>query len=158
MKITSRTILRSTLVLFLSLSLAACSSLSSFVEKPGLSVANFSMVGGNIFQQTFRIRLKVDNPNSFSLPILGLNYGLNIAGVDVANGTSNNGVNIPANGTDYLDVDLSTNLLKSLPELSNVLKSGGKDLSYNFKGNLNLDNTFIKRVPFNKSGSFNLDF
>ena len=100
----------------------------------------------------------MDNPNSFSLPILGLNYGLNIAGIDVANGTTANGVNIPANGTDYLDIDLSTNLLKSLPELSNVLKSGGKDLSYNFKGNLNLDNTFIKTVPFNKTGSFNLDF
>lgn len=142
----------------IALLMSSCSSLSSLVEKPGLSVANFSMVDGNLFQQTFRVRLKVDNPNSFSLPILGLNYGLNIAGIDVANGTTANGVNIPANGTDYLDIDLSTNLLKSLPELSNVLKSGGKDLSYNFKGNLNLDNTFIKTVPFNKTGSFNLDF
>lgn len=145
-------------LVFIALLMSSCSSLSSLVEKPGLSVADFSMVDGNIFQQTFRIRLKVDNPNAFSLPILGLNYGLNIAGVDVANGTSANGVRVPANGTDYLDIDLSTNLLKSLPELSNVIKSGGKDLSYNFKGNLNLDNAFIKKVPFNKTGSFNLDF
>lgn len=153
-----KTLSRSFSLILVALLMSSCSSLSSLVQKPGLSVADLSMVDGNLFQQTFRVRLKVDNPNSFALPILGLNYGLNIAGVDVADGTTANGVRIPANGTDYLDIDLSTNLLKSLPELSNVLKSGGKDLSYNFKGNLNLDNAFIKKVPFDKSGSFNLNF
>lgn len=142
----------------LTILLSSCSSLSSFVERPGLSVANFSMVDGNLFQQTFRVRLKIDNPNSFALPILGLNYGLNIAGVDVADGTNADGVNIPANGTDYLDIDLSTNLLRSLPDLTDVIRTGGKDLSYSFSGNLNLDNAFIKKVPFNKTGTFNLAF
>lgn len=149
---------RSVSLLFATLVLTACSSLSGLVEKPGLSVADFNLVDANIFQQTFRIRLKVDNPNSFALPIVGMNYGLNIMGVDVADGTTANGVRVPANGTDYLEIDLSTNLLKSLPDLSEILKSGGRDLSYNFKGNVKLDNTFIKSVPFNKSGSFNLNF
>jgi LEA14-like dessication related protein len=153
-----KTFSRTVSFLFATLVLTACSSLSGLVEKPGLSVADFNLVDANIFQQTFRIRLKVDNPNSFALPIVGMNYGLNIMGVDVADGTTANGVRVPANGTDYLEIDLSTNLMKSLPDLSEILKSGGRDLSYNFKGNVKLDNTFIKNVPFNKSGSFNLNF
>ena len=33
----------------IALLMSSCSSLSSLVEKPGLSVANFSMVDGNLF-------------------------------------------------------------------------------------------------------------
>ena len=143
---------------FLGLCLSACSSLSGLIDKPQLSIADFKMTRANIFQQTFTVRLKVDNPNSFALPILGMNYGLSIAGVDITEGTSNQGVRVPANGTDYLEIDFNTNLLKTLPDLKDVVSTRGKSLSYNFKGNVNLDNQFIKSIPFDKTGQFDLRF
>ena len=144
--------------LCLLFTLMSCSSLSNLVEKPQLSIADFQMTQANIFQQTFSVRLKVDNPNSFALPILGMNYGLSISGIDVTKGTSNKGVRVPANGTDYLEVDFNTNLLKTLPDLKDLITTGGKNLSYNFKGDVNLDNRFIKSIPFDKTGEFDLNF
>lgn len=150
--------IRFSAVISLIVTLMSCSSLSSFVEKPQLSIADFQMTQANIFQQTFSVRLKVDNPNSFALPILGMNYGLSISGIDVTQGTSNKGVRVPANGTDYLEVDFNTNLLKTLPDLKDLITTGGKNLSYNFKGDVNLDNRFIKSIPFDKTGEFDLNF
>jgi len=146
----------SLLSLCMLLLLSSCSSLSGLIDKPQLSVADFKMTQANLFQQTFKVRLKVDNPNAFSLPVLGLNYGLSIAGVDITQGTTNQGVRIPANGSDFLEIDFNTNLLKTLPDLKNVIRSGGKNLSYNLTGDVNLDNPIISKVPFNKVGQFNL--
>lgn len=56
--------IRFSAVISLIVTLMSCSSLSSFVEKPQLSIADFQMTQANIFQQTFSVRLKVDNPNS----------------------------------------------------------------------------------------------
>jgi len=145
-------------IVMLSLFLSSCSSLSGLVDKPKLSVADFKMTQANLFQQTFTVRLKVDNPNSFALPILGMDYGLSISGVDITQGTSNQGVRIPGNGTDYLEIDFNTNLLKTLPDLKDLVSNGGKNLTYNFNGNVNLDNAFFKKIPFNKSGQFDLRF
>jgi len=138
--------------------LTGCSSLSGLIDKPQLSVADFKLTQANLLQQSFKIRMKVDNPNSFSIPVLGLNYGLSIAGVDITQGTTNQGVRIPANGTDYLEIDFSTNLLKTLPDLKDVILSGGKSLSYNLTGDVNLDNPIISKLPFSKTGQFDLRF
>ncbi|MBT8142643.1 MAG: LEA type 2 family protein [Gammaproteobacteria bacterium] len=149
-------ILNRSLILLLAFLMCSCSSLSSMVERPQLSVDDFRLTDASLFRQTFKVRLKVDNPNSFALPILGLDYGVNIAGVDITQGTTNEGVRIPGNGSDYLEIDFDTNLMKSLPDLMDVVKSGGKNLDYKLDGNVRLDNAFFKQLPFSKSGTFDL--
>lgn len=132
--------------------------LEQLVEKPSLSVDNFSMGEASILKQTFRLRLKVDNPNQFALPILGLNYGVNIAGVEVADGSQDSAVTIPAGGSDYLDIAINTNLLKSLPGLSGVLMQGGKEMAYEVTGAVQTNNSLVRTIPFQKSGNFDLAF
>ncbi len=136
--------------------MSACSSLSSLIEKPIISVADFSLKDLNANSQTFAVRLKVDNPNSFSLPIAGLDYGLNILGTDVLNGSNASGVRIPANGSDFIDLDLSVDLVNSIPGIVSALKSSNGNLSYGLNGAVKLDNPLIKNVPFNKTGEYKL--
>ena len=144
-------------VLTLLFSMYGCSSLpmlEQLVAQPKLAVASFSMSEASFLKQTFKVKLKVDNPNVFSLPILGLNYGLNIAGVDVAQGSNEKGVTIPAGGSDYLEIDFNTNLLKTLPDLKSVIMRGGKDISYTFFGNVKTKNSIVNSIPFRKNGLF----
>lgn len=145
----------------LLIGLHGCSSLpmlEQLISKPTLSVANFAMSEANLLKQTFKVRLKVDNPNAFSLPILGLNYGLNIAGVEVAQGSNDKSVSIPAGGSDYLDIDFNTNLLKTLPDLKRVIMKGGKDMSYTISGNVKTKNAIVNSIPFTKTGLLELSF
>lgn len=148
-------------IITLLLSLYGCSSmpmLEQFVAKPKLAVADFSMSEASFLNQTFQIKLKVDNPNAFALPILGLDYGLNIAGVEVAKGNNTKSLTVPAGGTDYLDISVNTNLLKTLPDLKSVLMGGGKDISYAITGNVQTKNSFISSIPFAKTGQFEFSF
>ena len=136
--------------------MSACSSLSSLIEKPGVSVADFALKDLNANSQTFTVRLKVDNPNGFSLPIAGLDYGLNILGTDVLNGSNATGVRIPANGSDFIDLDLSVDLVKSIPGIARALKNSNGNLSYGLNGAVKLDSPLIKNVPFSKTGEYKL--
>jgi LEA14-like dessication related protein len=143
-------------ILLIALVMSSCSSLSSLVQKPGLTVDDLKLKSFGLDSQTFAVRLKVDNPNSFSLPIIGLDYGLNVMGINVVDGTTSNGVRIPGNGSDFIEIDLNTNLMKSLPDLANAITSGNGNLDYAFNGAVKLDNALIGNVPFNKTGTFNL--
>ena len=136
--------------------MSGCSSLSSLIEKPGISVADFALKDLTANSQTFAVRLKVDNPNGFSLPVAGLDYGLNILGTNVLNGSNASGVRIPANGTDYIDLDLSVDLVNSIPGIARALKNSNGNLSYGLNGAVKLDNPLIKSVPFNKTGEYKL--
>ncbi|HBF07064.1 MAG TPA: hypothetical protein DHW71_13585 [Gammaproteobacteria bacterium] len=145
--------------LFFILGLAGCSQfpmLDQLVVKPKLEVASFALEEASILKQSFKIRVKVDNPNAFALPILGVNYGVTIAGVEVADGNTSKSVSIPAGGSDYLDLNVSTNLLKTLPDLRTVILKGDKTLPYAVTGSVKTNNAFISSVPFAKSGQFEL--
>jgi len=149
------------IVLTLLIGVAGCKSipmLEQLVSKPTLSVANFTMSEANFLKQTFKVKLKVDNPNAFSLPILGLDYGLNIAGVDVARGSNDKSLTVPAGGSEYLKLDFNTNLLKTLPDLKRVILSGGKNMSYTIAGNLKTKNAMVNSIPFKKTGQFEFAF
>jgi len=137
---------------------SALPSLEQLVAKPKLAVTSFSMNEASFLKQSFKVKLKVDNPNAFALPILGLDYGLNVAGVDVAQGSNAKSLTIPAGGSDFLEVDFNTNLLKTLPDLRSVIMKGGKDIAYTFSGNLKTENSIVNSIPFKKSGLFELAF
>jgi len=121
-----------------------------------MSVADLQIKHLGLNEQAFTIRVKVDNPNAFALPIAGLNYGLNVMGIDVAAGQTSGGVRVQAKNSDFIDINLSTNLIKAVPDIAKALANNGGNLDYGFNGNVNLDNPLIKNVPFNKNGTLKL--
>ena len=148
-----RTLSRTLILVFLFSFLPACSSLTSF-EKPTLSIADLRPTKFAKDGQVFTLKLKVDNPNSIALPIAGLNYALNLSGYDIAQGFSDKAVSIPANGTGFVEVDIKANLIEILPKLAQSLMSGERNLSYDLKGQVNLNSRFVKTIPFDKKGEF----
>lgn len=146
-----RTLSRALILAILISCFSACSSLTSF-EKPTLSIADLRPTKFARDGQVFTLKLKVDNPNGIALPIAGLNYALNLSGYDIAQGFSDNAVSIPANGTGFVEVDIKANLIEILPKLAKSLMSGDRSLSYDLKGQVNLNSRFVKTIPFDKKG------
>ena len=106
------------IALVMSFGLMGCKTMEHFnqlVVQPKLSVASFSMAEASLVRQVFKVKFEVENPNLFALPLLGMQYDLNIADVDILKGTLDKKVTIPAGGRKTIELDLNTNLLESLP-------------------------------------------
>ena len=75
-------------LLTLILLLSSCATLTPDFEKPELQLTNLSMLPAQGFEQRFRLTFRVTNPNNISFPVDGMNFKLNLRGVQVATGVS----------------------------------------------------------------------
>lgn len=152
------TLLFKRLFIFLSLSmvLVSCSDLpigANFI-KPKVSIADIRMLDSTMFEQRFAIKLRVQNPNNFSIPVSGLNYQVSLNGSAFGSGVSNHAFNIPKNAESLVEVEATTSLPSVMKALSGWMKN--KDsLSYAILGNLNVGNR-SSAIPFDYSGELSL--
>ncbi len=135
-------------ILFSSaLLMQACSSVPGVVEKPTVSVQNISLQQLSLTQGTAVVTLNVTNPNSFPLPLKGIEYGVTLNGHRVASGdqvqeqTIGAGQQVPVNIPVKLDF---VELVKLAPVALHERK-----LQYDLSGAVRLP--FIK-VPFQRQG------
>ena len=77
---------------------AACATLAPHFATPRLSLTGIELLGGNLFQQDFRLGLRIDNPNSGALPIERVRARLRLGGQQVATGTSMQAFVVPPHG------------------------------------------------------------
>lgn len=143
--------------LALSMVLIGCSGLpmgSNFI-KPKVSIADIRMLDSTMFEQRFAIKLRVQNPNNFSIPVSGLNYQLSLNGSAFGSGVSNHAFNLPKNAESLVDVEATTSLPSVMKALSGWMKN--KDaLTYAILGNINVGNSSTA-IPFDYSGELNLN-
>ncbi|MBI3144219.1 MAG: LEA type 2 family protein, partial [Pseudogulbenkiania sp.] len=81
-----------TLKLLLTLLLAACSTLSW--QKPQVTIADIQPGKSTLFEQTFTLTLRVQNPNNRTLSAQGLVFDVAVAGEKLATGVSPQAIEI----------------------------------------------------------------
>jgi LEA14-like dessication related protein len=135
--------------------LSGCATLAQSVEAPKLSLSNVQMLQSTLLEQRYRLTLRVQNPNGIPLPIKGMDYAVKFAGVDFASGVTPNAFRIPANGEHTVDIDVTTNLLRSAQQLMRYLKDDPDSLEYQLSGSVQVDIPFVGAVPFSKTGVVN---
>ncbi|MEM6640415.1 MAG: LEA type 2 family protein [Pseudomonadota bacterium] len=140
------------LVALTTLFLNGCSTLLASVEAPKLSLTNVQMLSSSLLEQRYRLTLRVANPNPVTLPISGMSYSVKFAGVDFASGVTPNAFRIPARGEHLVDIDVSTNLLRTAQQLMSVMRGNPDSLSYELTGSVDVDLPLVGSVPFSQSG------
>lgn len=124
-------------------------------QAPNVSLGGMQIVSMDLTQQTIRLSLNLDNPNAFMLPLRGLGYDLKLNGKSFISGSSNDQVNIPANGTSTLNLDVSANLLSMFNDLKALNLLSGAPLDYELSGSVGVLSQGLK-LPFNRSGQVSL--
>ncbi|NNC55697.1 MAG: hypothetical protein HKO07_08250, partial [Pseudomonadales bacterium] len=104
------------------LAASGCTALRDKIQAPALSLAQVQMLDSTLLEQRYRLTLRVQNPNGVALPIKGMNYAVKFAGVDFASGVTPNAFRVPANGEHDVDIDVTTNLLRSAQQLMAYLR------------------------------------
>lgn len=134
--------------------LGGCAGLSD-LQAPRLAVVNVGMVSADIFNQQFRIRLHVQNPNSRELPVKGIEYELFLQGDSFAEGLSSEPFVVPALGEAEFDTTVQTNFMSSIGRLLSKTNSGSK-VQYAFVGKVHLSKGLLRTLPFSESGTVDL--
>ena len=99
--------------------------------------------------------MNVENPNDRELPIKGIDYKLFLEGDSFAEGVSNKPFMVPALGRDRLRHDGAHQLRQRRGRLLSRL-NGRDQVNYVFEGKVLTDICMLKKIPFQETGTVNL--
>lgn len=137
------------------LMLSAC--VSTKLKAPKLSIVNVGMVSADVFNQQFRIRLHVQNPNDRELPIKAIEYELFLQGDSFAEGVSDQPFVVPAQGDAEFDTVVRTNFMSSVGRLLSKLNANEAGMvQYTFVGHVQLTKGMLRKIPFSEQGMVDL--
>ncbi len=134
---------------------SSCSALRPELEAPRLALIHVAMTSADIFNQQFLVRVNAQNPNDQDLKIKGLDYTLFLEGDGFAEGVLNKPFVIPASGEVDFDMTVRTNFVSGIGRLLSRL-NGRTQVNYTLQGKLLTDIRFLKKIPFEETGSVNL--
>jgi LEA14-like dessication related protein len=87
--------------------LAGCSMFMHSIEKPKATVRDMSVEQAGLMGVTGRLAVDVMNPNSFGVPLSGIDWQLSIGGQRAATGTVQLSQEIPARGVAPITTSLT---------------------------------------------------
>jgi LEA14-like dessication related protein len=151
----NRVVARLLLIAALLVTASSCSALRPELESPRLAIVHVAMTSADIFTQQFLVRVNVQNPNKQEMKIKGLDYTLFLEGDGFAEGVLNKPFTIPAEGETDFDMTVKTNFVSGVGRLLSRL-NGRTQVNYALEGKLLTDIRFLKKIPFNETGSVNL--
>jgi hypothetical protein len=128
---------RSLQIFALCLCLGACSLLAPKFNRPNVTVIGIELRGGIPLQQNFAVKL-------------------NVGGEQIASGTSDRAVVIPAFGESEFDMTITANLALAFLKLADWANQHADSIDYDLSGAASIDLPFLRNLPFHQTGTFKL--
>lgn len=109
------------IALLMTLALAACAGIGAApTQPPHVSLVDLRVQDVKLFEQRYGMELRVQNPNSVPLSIVGMDYSVRLNDIEFGKGVSRQPVTVPAYGEAVIVVDLVSStwsLLQRVREL-----------------------------------------
>jgi len=122
---------------------------------PKVTLADFRILNMGLLEQNYQLQLRIKNPNSFALPIAGLNYQLDINDQEFASGTSNEAITIPATGEKLLNLKFTSNLMRIVENWTDWATIFERNFKYRLSGDMSLVSGTMP-LPFEYKGEIPL--
>jgi LEA14-like dessication related protein len=148
--------MRTPRILLLVLSAALLAGCATFrPEAPEVRLADLSIDRIGLFEQRYRLGLRMRNPNDRDLDIESLRFDLALAGRSFADGVSADGFRLPAGGEERVEVVVTSDLGSVLDLLSDWI-DGDRALPYRLSGEARLADWGGITVPFSRDGRLDM--
>ena len=150
--------LRSLYPVAIVLWVTACAAFNTRVQAPYITIAGLEVSGITLFEQHYRLQMRIQNPNNFELPIVGMSYELYINDRRFAHGVSPVEVTVPRFGESLITVQMVSDLgsvVASFRTLELRSGQGRESFKYRLNGDVKLSNR-AGMLPFEYAGEFNL--
>lgn len=149
-----RHVARICLASILILAVAGCVKPES-MEPPGITLQNIRLLKVDGLRQRLEVVLEVSNPNDFDIPMKGLEFAMQLNGLDFADGLANDRITIPRLGRATVPVEVNVSLLSVFQQLQ-AMRAAGR-LDYQIAGKVFLDHMLVSTVPFDREGTVVMD-
>ncbi|NQV19987.1 MAG: LEA type 2 family protein [Rhodospirillales bacterium] len=135
--------------------LGACATSTQDAAPPTIQLTNLRLGALGLLSQEFLLDIRVGNPNDFALPMDGLTFRLEVNGKYLAEGFSDQRVDVPRLGYATVAVTGTTDTLSVVRQL---LSLGQSDtLDYSLSGIAYFGRLGVRRsVPYTRTGSISL--
>ncbi|MDZ7788210.1 MAG: LEA type 2 family protein [Halofilum sp. (in: g-proteobacteria)] len=148
--------MRTARLLLLVLSVTLLAGCATFrPEAPEVRLADLSIDSIGLFEQRYRLGLRMRNPNDRDLDVESLRFDLTLAGRSFAEGVNTEGFRLPANGEERVEVVVTSDLGSVLDLLSDWI-DGNRALPYRLSGDARLAGWGGITVPFSRDGRLEL--
>ena len=134
------------------LTLNGCAVFNRSYVEPEVTLANVEMLKANLWEQSFRLRLRVDNPNDRSLPIRGMHYQIHLNDMRLATGVSDRPFNVPAYGSEYFDLTVRSNMWRHLGSLLKTIEHQ-QPIDYRIEGHIRTGLFWAPRLTLSEQGT-----
>lgn len=124
------------------------------VIPPTVTLVGLVPEGGNLFEQRFRVDLRISNANNFDIPLDGLSFDMAVNGAHFATGLSNQPIKIPRLGSEVVVIQATAGSADLFRNLLIVAQQGRID--YRIKGTALIGGSVQDTVPFERSGRLSL--
>ncbi len=131
--------------------LAGCAGLGVRSEPPRVTLVNLEPVSVTLWEQKYRIQLRVQNPNPEPLAIRGMHYSLELNGKGFLDGVSGQTTVVPAFSDQVIDTEGVTSLFGYLRQIQALQQGELESLRYRVSGRISLQDGFIG-LPFDYAG------
>lgn len=136
--------------------LSACSSLRNNIESPTVSLAGIEPLQMTLFEQQYRLKLRIQNPNDFDIPLKAMHYALDLNGSKFANGVSRSRVTIPAYDSALVEVDVISSVFSLFGQIKKLALQANGELEYRLSGDV-ITELWDQAIPFNYDGVLSLN-
>jgi LEA14-like dessication related protein len=141
------------LLIALLASLAGCAGILFTPDPPRVTLADVRVAEVKLFEQKYRVALRIQNPNPFEVQAVGLDYELTVNGQPFCTGVWSKGVTVGPYATEVVEVEAFSDLTAILRQLRTLNKENLHKLPYRLRGHVRLGDGG-RRLPFDHRGEF----
>lgn len=135
--------------------LGGCATLGGLTESPRVSLVGIEPVDFQLFEQRYRVTLRIQNPNDLDISIRGLDYEIVVNDRVFARGVSGKPITVPAWGESIAEVEVVTTLWRVMEQLEQLGVRDELSLDYMISGRVNVDGIPVP-VPFDHQDTLRL--
>lgn len=129
------------------------------LKLPEIGISSLKLDKFNLTGADLTLNVKFINPNAFTMMLDKFNYNFQVNGDQWIKGTANQKNSVSEKGESIVEIPISLNFLQMGSTLYQLI-SGGKNLNYQFSGDLNIknDHPLLNQLnlPIDRSGKIDI--
>ena len=126
-------------------------------EPPQVTLTDITLTSVTLFEQNFRVKLRLQNPNNFELPLDGFQLDLKVNGQPFLSGTSADSVTLPRLGSATVDMDAASRLSGLLQQIKAIASGEARMVRYSLTGKIHVMRPLLS-LPFKDEGEFDMSW
>lgn len=135
--------------------LAGCAGITQLREAPRVSLVAIEPVDIQLFEQRYRVTLRVQNPNDTAIHVRGIDYEIAVNEKLFARGVSGKPIELPAYGEALAEVDVVSSLAHLIEQISELQRRGESTLHYRISGHVSIEG-LPGSIPFEHKSTLEL--